>query len=328
MLEVIFRPSTYTHYFKKIWAESQALSHAEGRSKLFYFCDYLHAFMRHGATLRQYSAGGFHKMHNFERSRCVTYRRWEKMLTVFNDPSQVHIFENKAEFNKRFAQFNQRGWLYLKECTQEQFLQMVRPGCNYILKPLDEWEGHGVRKLTSAETTDPAATFAQLKGTDVIVEEFINQHPSMNFGNASVNTLRVMSVWDKRQGKALIYKAILRVGVGDSVIDNYCSGGLIYPVNIATGVVEAPGIGKKYGEQMFHPGTSICMLGFKIPNWDKVVETVNAAAGVVPQVRFVGWDVAITPSGVELVEGNHNPDYELIEFLGDNAWYQKIMNVK
>lgn len=45
---------------------------------------------------------------------------------------------------------------------------------------------------------------------------------------------------------------------------------------------------------------------------------------MLPQCRFIGWDIAITDNGIELIEGNHNPDYELIEFFGTRGWYAKI----
>lgn len=30
-----------------------------------------------------------------------------------------------------------------------------------------------------------------------------------------------------------------------------------------------------------------------------------------------------TDDGIELIEGNHNPDYELMEFFGTHGWYAK-----
>ena len=73
-----------------------------------------------------------------------------------------------------------------------------------------------------------------------------------------------------------------------------------------------------------HPGTDIVMLGYRIPNWDKVIEGSEKAAEMLPQIRIIGWDVAITEDGIELIEGNHNPDYELFEFLGSTGYYSKI----
>ena len=71
------------------------------------------------------------------------------------------------------------------------------------------------------------------------------------------------------------------------------------------------------------------MLGYKIPNWEKVIETVTEAAKVVPQCRYIGWDVAILNDDVELIEGNHNPDHDLLEFVGsERMFYKKIMQYK
>ena len=68
--------------------------------------------------------------------------------------------------------------------------------------------------------------YNELKTNGFLLEECILQHPSMSFNNTSVNTIRVYSVLDK-QGKAHILKVVLRAGVGDSVVDNFHSGGVI-----------------------------------------------------------------------------------------------------
>lgn len=66
------------------------------------------------------------------------------------------------------------------------------------------------------------------------------------------------------------------------------------------------------------------MLGRKIPHWDEVVAISKRAAECLPEIRFIGWDVAIGEDGVQLIEGNHNPDYELMEFFGSRGYYEII----
>lgn len=70
-------------------------------------------------------------------------------------------------------------------------------------------------------------------------------------------------------------KAILRAGVGNSVVDNYCQGGSIYEVDLNTGLVCSFGQSKNNSKSYVHPGTDIVMLGYKIPNWDVVIREVN-----------------------------------------------------
>ena len=42
---------------------------------------------------------------------------------------------------------------------------------------------------------------------------------------------------------------------------------------------------------------------FQNSHWDKVIKMVESACYVIPEVRTVGWDVAITDDDVLLVEG-------------------------
>lgn len=145
----------------------------------------------------------------------------------------------------------------------------------------------------------------------------------MCFGNASVNTIRMHTILDKN-GKAHVFKPILRVGVGSTIVDNYAKGGAIYEVDVKEGIVCT--YGKNHaGEKIIkHPQTDIVMLGRKIPRWDEVVDTCKRAAEHLPEIRFIGWDVAIGENDVQLIEGNHNPDYELVEFFGSRGYYEII----
>lgn len=70
------------------------------------------------------------------------------------------------------------------------------------------------------------------------------------------------------------------------------------------------------------------MIGRRIPNWNKVIELAKQSAKKLPQVRFIGWDIAVLKNDVELVEGNHNPDLELLEFIGTRCHYKKIMSYR
>ena len=150
--------------------------------------------------------------------------------------------------------------------------------------------------------------YLQLKDEDVLVEELIVQHPEMCFGNMSVNTIRTHTILD-RDGKAHVIKAILRVGVGSTFVDNYAKGGAIYEVDVMEGIVCSYGRNHAGEVIVKHPQTDIVMLGRKIPLWEEVVAISKNAAEHLPEVRFIGWDVAIGKDRVQLIEGNHNPDY-------------------
>jgi hypothetical protein len=53
-----------------------------------------------------------------------------------------------------------------------------------------------------------------------------------------------------------------------------------------------------------HPDTQVRFEGKKIPEWSSIIDICKRAASAFSGVRLVGWDVALTPEGPILIEGN------------------------
>lgn len=272
--------------------------------------------------------GEFWKLSNLERKKRLTYHRIVKLFYKYNCSEFIHLLNNKQEFNAYFHSFVHRNWIYIKDVEESDFVRFVKKYDSVIIKPTDGVEGGGIRKfvLSENQNVDLSKMYVDLKHENVLVEEIIKQHPRMVFDNTSVNTIRTHTILDSN-GKGHVVKAILRAGVGNSVVDNYCQGGSIYEVDIDTGLVCTYGQSKNNLKSYYHPGTDIVMLGYRIPNWDIIIRECERAAESLPQIRIIGWDVAIINEGIELIEGNHNPDYELLEFLGSTGYYEKIKEV-
>ena len=45
----------------------------------------------------------------------------------------------------------------------------------------------------------------------------------------------------------------------------------------------------------------------------EAVELVKEAAKVIPEVAYVGWDVAVTENGPLIIEGNHFPGHDILQ---------------
>lgn len=315
----------YAEYLKKAYTWLNRLAKDEHLSLAWVYCDYFMVVVKHRCLIRQYVIGEFWKLSNPERRKRLTYHRMVKLFDKYNQPDYIHYLNEKPDFNTFFSDFVHRDWMHITDASKEEFISFMIKHKSVIIKPVDGVEGGGVRKftLTEDQLANLDKMYEDLKKENVLVEEVIVQHPRMVFGNTSVNTIRVHTILDSN-GKAHVIKAILRAGVGKSVVDNYCQGGSIYEVDLKTGAVCTFGQSKADAKSYFHPGTGIMMLGYEIPYWDKVIHTCEQAAEHLPQVRIIGWDVAITKEGVELIEGNHNPDYELLEFLGSTGYYEKI----
>ena len=59
-----------------------------------------------------------------------------------------------------------------------------------------------------------------------------------------------------------------------------------------------------------HPDTCTPFINFRVPYFDEAIALCKKAAKIRPDMRYVGWDVGITPTGPVLVEGNNLPAYD------------------
>ena len=56
-----------------------------------------------------------------------------------------------------------------------------------------------------------------------------------------------------------------------------------------------------------HPTTKEKIVGFKVPMFKEAIELVKEAAMIIPEIGYVGWDIAISTNGPVIVEGNSYP---------------------
>lgn len=56
-----------------------------------------------------------------------------------------------------------------------------------------------------------------------------------------------------------------------------------------------------------HPISNHKIVGFKVPMFNEAVNLVKECAKIIPEVAYVGWDVAISENGPVIVEGNCFP---------------------
>ena len=297
-----------------------------GRSILYHLVDFLYSVVRYGVGPKQYSEGSFYELRSFDRMKTYTRQRRDKLCRKFNDKEFLHILKNKNEFNQFFKDLISRDWIWCKTASSQQIKDFLNRNNRILVKPGDSTKGKGVHELKK-DQEELGGIVDSLVGTNTLLEELLVQHPQMCFANKSVNTLRINTVLDK-EGVVHVIKVSLRCGVGESIVDNYSAGGVLYPVNSLYGRIEGPGRNRSLGQTVYvHPGTDIFMLGRDIVYFREALELVKKAARAIPQVRFIGWDVAILENGPELIEGNTRPGENLIESKGsEKGLYRKILS--
>lgn len=299
-----------------------ALRLGVGRLPLYVDCTW--SYLRYGCVLNHYIYGQFYKQRAFERKEAFTFREWKRVIGKANSGDSIHILKNKVDFNNYYSDFIGRDWLYSKEMTIESLKSFLEKHEYAIIKPMAGLEGDGVRLVKFGPDVNAEALFDELKADDVLIEERIIQHPDMVFGNKSVNTIRVYTIYNNETNAIALLKTVVRVGIGESIVDNSHSGGCAYEVDSALGYVISPSYCANGLITYIHPETDICMLGRKIPYWKEMLEMCEQAARMLPACRLIGWDATITEKGPFLIEGNHTPDLDMIEFVGSHGYKYKI----
>lgn len=163
----------------------------------------------------------------------------------------------------------------------------------------------------------------------VLLEEYFVQNTLISMLNPdTVNTIRVITMRDD-SGEVNIPFANIRIGRKGMCVDNFCSGGMTAGINTENGVVITPAFDGKLSEYTQHPDTGTPILGFQIPFWESVLDTVIKAADRISGCRYVGWDVVINRDGkICLIEGNSNPEariHQMVLHKGLRSVYREYL---
>lgn len=284
-----------------------------GKPRLWLLMDMVRCAARYNAGYVDYKIAEFYRLTPEQRATQITRGISNGIVARMNDKAYWHFFDNKAEFNALFAEQVRRDWIDLTRADAGQFCAFLRGKGPVICKPIDGSSGQGIQKVEPEAFGDAAKLRARLLGEGIgIVEECVAQHPALAaLCPTSVNTLRIATLLgDKKEG--IVY-AYLRIGNG-RVVDNVDRGGMAAPVDLETGALSGVGADKQGNAYERHPMTGVRIPGAVIPFWKEAAEMCMAAAKVVPQVRFVAWDVAITAEGPVFIEGNSFPSHAIPQF--------------
>lgn len=273
----------------------------------------IYNYLVYGSSLSESYFLHFDNLSAKGKNQFVTMRRNRKLDKLFNSSAANKILWDKVSFNKYFASFIERPFLnvdiHTSDAELEEFFHKSNKG---IAKPNDLYYGIGVRKINTLQDLKDLRN----SGTSFIVEGLLTNHPDLNvFNDSSLNTLRVVTCIDT-QGKVHIVAILLRTGCKGALIDNLKGGGVCWHVDISTGVIDSPGRNGLGEYFVTHPTSGKCGPGFKIPCFEELKQIVVKLALHLPEARYVGWDIAITPDGLEVIEGNVCPSAELIQCNG------------
>tara|TARA_R100001369_G_scaffold92823_1_gene140194 strand:- start:5694 stop:6560 length:867 start_codon:yes stop_codon:yes gene_type:complete len=170
--------------------------------------------------------------------------------------------------------------------------------------------GKGIYLLNYSHLEADVERFGDIiMNNSYIHQEPIIQHPLIDkIYSKSVNTLRIYTYIDNN-GKTHLLDTVMRFGTAGSVLDNKSLGGFFVPVDMSTGKLTKKGVqGMIHGGRHIyqHPDTNFVFNEFEIPFFKEAHEMCLQLVEYIPN-RLNGWDIAITPNGPVVIEGNTRP---------------------
>lgn len=129
--------------------------------------------------------------------------------------------------------------------------------------------------------------------------------------SGSVNTMRVLTMYDEEAGEAFVPIATHRFGTRRSgELDNFSQGGLSVGVDRESGRL---GSGVQYHppeipeEFAVHPDTGERIAGIEVPGWETIRSELLSIADRLSYVPYIGWDLVVTDEGeFTIIEANNN----------------------
>lgn len=308
------RLSYYTKGVKATLAKLSALKKSRGDAMIPLMLNYAWCRLRHGYAWQDYVVSRPDLLSEKGRRRTVTAMRYNRLLAKYNDPSYCHLMLDKIDFLNYFKDFAKREYFDPRTQSIEELRAFMSKHPVALAKARADTLGRGIYLVKSTDNLDE--TYTKLKRDNGYIEELIEQHPALAEVCRSVNTLRIHTIMDGK-GAVHILKPFIRFGKGQSIVDNLHAGGLMYPVDLKTGIISEAGFDADFKRSVLHPGTDKTLIGLRIPFWPECLGIVENAAKTIPQIRIIGWDVAVTANGPVLVEGNHDANYQMFENIGE-----------
>ena len=283
------------------------LSHdiaARNNKSVFYVkCDMIKNFLRYGIGYTDYLKGDYINLTKEQKKTFVTTKSFYKLLHYLNNPKYDACMSDKLVFNKIFNKYLGREWIDIRTTSLDEFKLFLKGKKTIFAKPPTEFGGHGIEKIVVKEIENVSELYEKLKKKKLnLIEDGLVQHKELDKLNPyAVNSFRIVTL--VKDGKSYILANALRINVDDAYMRLNEQG------IICSRVVDD--VANVYEE---HPLAKIKFNTVKVPFVKEAFKMALEAALVVPEVRYVGWDFAITENGPVIMEGNEYPSYGLVQY--------------
>ena len=229
-----------------------------------------------------------------------------RYVTRMNDLVNFVDFMDKGRTYAKFRDYYRREAISISRPEHlERFRQFVARHPVFVKKQVWLSKGDSVQLVDIAKAGKSVeALFNEMiaQGKHIIEERIVQSEAMARLNVSSVNTVRCITLYTK-SGVVVPY-TFLKVGRGGSFVDNGGKGGLLVGIEVDTGILRTDGFDEYLMRYPAHPESHLTFKGYQLPQWDQMLAICKEMSAKEPNVRYIGWDMAHTPDGWVVVEGN------------------------
>jgi hypothetical protein len=180
-------------------------------------------------------------------------------------------------------------------------------------------ERRGDELVLGDGSTTPMQAFCESldsrRGLGWIFQEPLSSHPQIaELCGAKISGVRAHTFLTPEG--PVITKAVWKINAGNVDSDNFvhgASGNLLGAIDVASGEITrvVSGAGAEQRVNPLHPTTGRALVGFRLPQWDRIQQLLLEAQRAFPGYLCPGWDVAVCADAPKLLEVNFFGDVDL-----------------
>ena len=282
-----------------------------GKSKFYIRMDMMWNFLTRGTGYTDYFRCNFIELSNKEKDTFATAKKFYKLLAYLNSEEYLVVLNDKLIFDELFKEYLGREFINLQISSPEQFKEFLSDKTTVFAKENHGEGGHGITKLKVADITDVEALYNELKKNgQLLVEDAIIQHEDLNQINPYVVcSFRIITLY--KDGKAYMIANAMRINQDDAEVIG-CTNDLYFSIG-ADGKIDSNVVDDYGNIYETHPMTGKRFSDVVIHGVKEAFDMCVEAHQRIPQVRYIGWDVAFSVNGPVMVEGNEYPGYGLVQ---------------
>lgn len=270
--------------------------------------DMLFKYFAYGFQPNEYFAFRLDQKNSEQIREFISGRLRMKYRCQMNNILEAHFFNDKAQTYEYFKEYYHRQVIAIeKQEDLNKFLEYVDEHPVFVKKQVYLAQGNSVELIDIRKIDESRSEYFHklIKIGKHVLEEKIEQTADMaQFNESSVNTVRAIT-FNTKHGFKVPY-CMIRTGRPGAFVDNSGAGGVQAEIDFDTGTVISDGFDELGGKYQDHPASGTRFKGFELPDWEQLKKLIFSAASKVPQIGFIGWDLAHTKDGWVIVEGNEN----------------------